>query len=240
MLTKNRNGLPAYQRIKGALHKSIESGELRSGDVVPSERELARTHQVSLMTARHALTSLASEGLVDRRQGIGTFVAAPKIHFNKLMSYTEQMASRGLTAKSKVLFSKIIENEEEAAAHLALPPRSSVIKLERQRHSGGEPFALETCYFRAAEFPDLLSAPLERESLFAFLERKYKVDIGYADEEIDATAADHRIANLLAIRCGEPLLRIRQVIYSTKGKAIMYVLGFYRSERHSLLVRRFR
>jgi len=48
----------------------------------------------------------------------------------------------------------------------------------------------------AAEFPDLLSAPLERESLFAFLERKYKVEIGYADEENDATAADHRIADL--------------------------------------------
>jgi len=160
------------------------------------------------MTARHALTSLEREGIVERRQGIGTFVAAPKIHFNKLMSYTGQMARRGLTAGCKVLSSKIIENEEEATAHLSLPPRSSVIKLERLRHNAGEPFALETRYFRAAEFPDLLSAPLERESLFVFLERKYKVDIGYADEEIDATAADRRIANLLGIPCREPLLRI--------------------------------
>jgi len=156
------------------------------------------------------------------------------------MSYTEQMASRSLTAGSKVLCSKIVTNEDEATAHLSLPPRSSLIKLERLRHGAGEPFALETCYLRAAEFPDLLSAPLERESLFAFLERKYKVEIGYADEEIDATAADHRIADLLAIPYGEPLLRIRQVIHSTAGKAIMYVLGFYRSERHSLVVRRFR
>lgn len=240
MPSKNRNGLPAYQRIQSDLRERIESGELLSGDVVASERDLARIHQVSLMTARHALTSLEREGIVERRQGIGTFVAAPKIHFNKLMSYTEQMAGRGLTAGSKVLFSKIIENEEGATAHLSLPPRSSVIKLERLRHNAGEPFALETCYFRAAEFPDLLSAPLERESLFVFLERKYKVDIGHADEEIDATAADRRIANLLGIPCREPLLRIRQVIYSTRGKAIMCVLGFYRSERHSLLVRRFR
>jgi GntR family transcriptional regulator len=192
------------------------------------------------MTARHALTSLEREGIVERRQGVGTFVAAPKIHFNKLMSYTEQMASRNLAAGAKVLFLKIINNEAEATARLSLPPRSSVIKLERLRHGAGKPFALETCYLRAAEFPDLLSAPLERESLFAFLELKYKVEIGYADEEIDATAADDRIAELLAIPYGEPLLRIRQVIYSTTGKAIMYVLGFYRSERHSLVVRRFR
>lgn len=240
MPPKNRNGLPAYQRIQNVLRRSIESGDLHPGDVVASERDLARVHQVSLMTARHALTSLEGEGIVERRQGVGTFVAAPKIHFNKLMSYTEQMASRNLAAGAKVLFLKIINNEAEATARLSLPPRSSVIKLERLRHGAGKPFALETCYLRAAEFPDLLSASLERESLFAFLELKYKVEIGYADEEIDATAADDRIADLLAIPYGEPLLRIRQVIYSTTGKAIMYVLGFYRSERHSLVVRRFR
>jgi GntR family transcriptional regulator len=90
------------------------------------------------------------------------------------------------------------------------------------------------------EFPNLLSAPLHRESLFKILERDYHVELGYADEEIDATAADARTADLLSIPRGEPLMRIRQLIYSTKGKAITYVLGFYRSDRHKLLIRRFR
>jgi GntR family transcriptional regulator len=240
MPSKNRNVLPAYQRIQSALCKRIKSGELHPGDVVASERDLARIHQVSLMTARHALTSLEREGIVERRRRIGTFVAAPKIHFNKLMSYTEQMASQGLTAGSKVLFAEIIDNTEEATARLSLPPRSKVVKLERLRHAAGESFAFETCYLSAIEFPDVLSAPLERESLFAFLVRTYRVDIAYADEQIDATAADRRIADLLAVPRGGPVLRIRQVIYSTKGKSIMYVLGFYRSDRHRLLVRRFR
>jgi GntR family transcriptional regulator len=66
------------------------------------------------------------------------------------------------------------------------------------------------------------------------------VELGYADEEVDATAADPRTAELLAIPRREPLLRIRQIIYSTKGKAVMYVLGFYRSDRHNLVIRRFR
>ncbi len=83
-------------------------------------------------------------------------------------------------------------------------------------------------------------APLGRESLFGILERNFKVELGYADEEVDATAADPRIAELLSIPRREPLLRIRQVIYSSKGKAIMYVLGFYRSDRHNLVIRRFR
>ena len=235
-----RNLLPAYQRIQSIIRKRIDSGQLQPGEAVPSERDLAKTHHVSLMTARHALAFLEREGLVERRRGIGTFVAPPKIHFNKLMSYTEQMAARSLTAGAKVLFAKIVDNENEAAARLSLPPNSGIIKLERLRHAADEPFALETCYLEAAEFPGLLEAPIARESLFGILEREYKMELHYADEEVDATAADPRIAELLAIPRREPLLRIRQVIYSTKGKAMMYVLGFYRSDRHNLVIRRFR
>ena len=234
------NALPAYQRIQSVIRKRINSGQLQPGDPVPSERDLAKTHQVSLMTARHALAFLEREGIVERRRGIGTFVAQPKIHFNKLMSYTEQMAARTLSAAAKVLFAKIVDNENEAAARLSLPPNSRIIKLERLRHASGEPFALETCFLNAAEFPGLVDAPVARESLFGILERDYKVELGYADEEVDATAADPRIAELLAIPRREPLLRIRQLIYSTRGKAIMYVLGFYRSDRHNLVIRRFR
>jgi len=234
------NGLPAYQRIQSVIRKRIESAQLHPGDPVPSERDLAKAHHVSLMTARHALASLEREGFVERRRGIGTFVAPPKIHFNKLMSYTEQMAARSLTAGSKVLFAKVVDNENEAAARLSLPPTSGILKLERLRHAAGEPFALETCYLSATEFAGLQNAPIGRDSLFGILERDFNVDLGYADEEVDATAADPRIAELLAIPKREPLLRIRQVIYSTKGKAIMYVLGFYRSDRHNLVIRRFR
>ncbi|MGA8309852.1 MAG: UTRA domain-containing protein, partial [Terriglobales bacterium] len=72
------------------------------------------------------------------------------------------------------------------------------------------------------------------------LEHDFGVELAHADEEVDATAADPRTAELLAVPRGAPLLRIRQVIYSTKGKATIYVLGFYRSDRHTLLIRRFR
>jgi len=240
---KNRTGrtaVPAYQRIQSSIRKRIEAGHLRPGDGVASERDLARIHQVSLMTARHALAFLEREGVVERRRGVGTFVAAPKIHFNKLMSYTEQMSGRGLSGGSKVLVAKLSDEEHEAAARLSLPPRTSLIKIERLRLAADEPFALEACYLPAADFPGLVSAPLGRESLFGILERDYRTNIAYADEEVDATTADTRSAELLGIPKRDPLLRIRQVIYSTKGRAIMYVLGFYRSDRHNLMIRRFR
>ena len=217
-----------------------EAGHLKPGDVVDSERELAKIHRVSLMTARHALTSLEREGVVERRRGAGTFVAPPKIHFNKLMSYSEQMASRGLVAGSELLCSKIIDYEPEIAARLAVTPNHRLVKVERLRHAANEPFALEVCYLSAEEFGGLVSAPLGKGSLFSILERDFGVELAHADEEVDATAADTRIAELLSVPRGTPLLRIRQVIYSTKGKATIYVLGFYRSDRHTLLIRRFR
>src|ERR1700747_646422 len=185
-----RNGTPAYKKIQNVIRKRIEGGHLKIGDAVDSERELARIHSVSLMTARHALAGLEREGIVERRRGAGTFVAAPKIHFNKLMSYTEHMSSRGLTPHSRILFAKVIEDEQEIAARLGLPAASRMVKIARLRLTGEEPFAQETCYLPAAEFSGLVNASLGRNSLFAALQRDYGVELAYADEEIDATAAD--------------------------------------------------
>ena len=67
MGSSEHNGTPAYQRIQGAIRTQIEAGELKPGDAVASERELARVHGVSLMTARHALAGLEHEGMVERR-----------------------------------------------------------------------------------------------------------------------------------------------------------------------------
>ena len=234
------DGVPAYQRIQGTIVKQLELGLLRPGDTVDSERELARIHRVSLMTARHALTALEREGLVIRRRGAGTFVAPPKIHFNKLMSYTEQMSGRGLAVSSKILSFGVIETEQEIAARLSLPATSRLIKVERLRLGGGEPFAIETCYLACNEFAHLTRSKLDRASLFSVLERDYALQIAHSDEEVDATIADAHTARLLAIPVGAAVLRIRQQIYSTKAKPALYALGLYRSDRHTLFIRRFR
>jgi len=232
--------MPAYQKIQRTIRQRIEAKQLRPGDAVSSERELAKIHDVSLMTARHALAGLEREGIVERRRGAGTFVAPPRIQFNKLMSYTEQMASRGLPPSSKVITAKIVEDEPEISARLGLGATSHMVKIERVRLTAEEPFALETCYLPATDFAELVHAPLARGSLFSKLENDYGVELAYSDEEVDATVAEGRVAQLLNLRAGAPLLRIRQVIYSSKTKPVIYVIGFYRSERHSLFIRRLR
>jgi GntR family transcriptional regulator len=234
------NGTPAYKRIQNAIVQLIENRQLQPGDAIWSERSLAKLYGVSLMTARHALSGLEREGVVKRVRGAGTFVAPPpRIQFNKLMSYTEQMSARGFSVHSKILcFAEM--DDPEVAARLCVPATRRFVKLQRLRFGGDEPFAIETCYLSADEFPGLTHKALSRGSLFSAVEREYGAKICYADEEIDATAADTHSSRLLSIRRGEPLMRIRQIIHSTEGKPIIYVLGLYRSERHALLIRRFR
>jgi GntR family transcriptional regulator len=240
MPTIRKNGTPAYKRIQAAILKRIERGELKPGDPVHSERLLARLHEVSLMTARHALVGLEREGLVERRHGAGTFVAAPKIHFNKLMSFSEQLAGRSLDPSSRVAGLKVVDDEHEIAARLALPGASRLLKLDRIRLGSDEPFAVETCYLSADDFRGLSRASVERGSLFTLLEKDYGVTIAHADEEVDATAADPDLAKQLSVPKGHPVLRIRQTIYSTQGRPIIYVLGMYRADRHMLRIRRYR
>ena len=235
--------VPAYQRIQGAIRKRIQAGELSPGDAVDSERELARTNGVSLMTARHALASLEREGLVERRRGVGTFVAPPKIHFNKLMSYTEQMAGRGLEARTVIVSCTSGIFNDEIAGRLALRLDTPLVMLERLRLSAESPVALETCYLSEEEFGGISDASLRAElqgSLFTTLKSRYGVELAHADEEVDATTADARLAELMNVPRGTPLLRIRQVIYATSNNPALYVLGLYLSGRHTLMIRRFR
>lgn len=240
MSSNGKKPIPAYQKIQGSIRGLIKAGRLKPGDAVASERELARLHSVSLMTARHALATLEQDGMVARRRGAGTFVAPPRIHFNRLIGFSEQMAARGLPASSKTLMAKLVTDEPEIASRLNLSPSATLVKVERLREGGNEPFSLETCYCSAARFAGLITAPLSRSSLFAILERDYNLQMAHADEEIDAIAAEPRIARIFGIPNGSPLLRIRQVIFSTAGRPEIYVFGIYRADRHTIAVRRFR
>lgn len=240
MTSTQVDSMPAYKRIQESIMDRIRAGELKPHQAVESERTLADLHSVSPMTARHALAELQREGVVERRPGAGTFVALPKIHFNKLTSFTEEMAGRNLSVCTKVLSLKIVDKEPGVAERLCLPPTSRLVKVERLRKGGDEPFAIETCYLSGAQFGALTRARLERGSLYSILEHQYGVELAYADEDVDAVVADPRTARLLAIQPGQPLLRIRQVIYSTKGKATIYGVCLNRADRHTLRIRRVR
>ena len=237
---RRKDAVPAYRRIHGDIRARIEAGALAPGDRVESERQLAGRYGVSLMTARHAMNVLEGDGLVERRLGSGTFVSPPRIHFNRLQSFSEQMTARGERARSRIVGAQILDDDLEAAARLGLPAGSRLVRLERVRLGGSEPFAFETTYLPEREFPDAARRVRASGSLFETLRRDYHVEPAYAEEEVDALSADARLAHLLDIPRGSPLLRIRQVLFGAGGRRVLYDVGIYRSERHALLIRRSR
>ena len=105
-LTIDRSShVPYYLQLKGALVEGIESGDWKSGDLIPSEAELGQTFGVSRTVVRQALNELSFEGLVVRQKGKGTFVAQPKIASRGLVQSLEgfygDMAERGVLPKRR-------------------------------------------------------------------------------------------------------------------------------------------
>ena len=166
-----------------AIQDRITRGTLRPGDAVSSERELARAHGVSLMTARTALTGLERQGVVERRRGAGTFVTVPNVDYNQLVSTTELIASRYFSVKSRVLCLRIVKDQPEIAARLGLQGDSLLVKLKRLRQVK-QALALEASYLAAEQFADLTTKPLDGDSLFSTLSNRYDLEIAYADEDV--------------------------------------------------------
>ena len=150
------------------------------------------------------------------------------------------MGSRGLPSQSKVLSLNVIDDNQDVAARLRQPFGSKLIKLERLRFGAGEPFALETGYLAYPTFKEIQKYQLERRSLYDIFQREYHLTLAHADEEVDATSADARSARHLQVPVGYPVLRMRQLLYATTGEPILYDIGLYRSDRHSLTIRRYR
>jgi DNA-binding GntR family transcriptional regulator len=95
---------------------------------------------------------------------------------------------------------KIVEDEAAVAARLGLPATSRLVNIERLRQTDEDAFALETCYLAASDFASLVNFPLGRVSLFGTLEHDFGVELAYADEEVDDTAAEAMWPNCLAFR----------------------------------------
>src|ERR1017187_950407 len=150
----------------------LQAHPLHPGDAVPSERELARVYEASLMTARHALGRWSGKGWWTGEGARRNVRSAAQDPLQPLGQLHRAMASRGLPARSRILCAGVVKGSRKGAARLALPANSRLVKVERLRQSGEQPFALESCNLLADEFAGLASLPVDGRSLFATLERE--------------------------------------------------------------------
>src|SRR3954470_2138255 len=123
---------PLYFQLREALLREIREQGLKTGDRLPTEQEIERAYGVSRATIRQALAALEHEGVVRRVQGLGTFVASPKIrHVPRLQSFTELARSQGFVPSHRMLSSSLEPLTGDLAEELGVPAGSTGRHLVR-------------------------------------------------------------------------------------------------------------
>ena len=140
---------PLYVQLMDLIEEDIRSGRYHPGDRLMTENEMAETYDISINTVRRAIGELIDKGLVERKQGKGTFVTKPKFERNmrKLQSFTEMCQQVGVTAGGKMLENKIVIVDEKMARRLEIPAGSRVVFISRVRFADSEPVVIENNYF---------------------------------------------------------------------------------------------
>jgi len=226
---------PLYRQIKEFMIRSLEAGEWNPGDAIPSEGELAARFNVSQGTVRKAIDEMASENLLIRRQGKGTFVAShddPRSFYRFLRLVPDD--GNVEHAVSVPLSCATEKAGGEVAAVLGIRVGDPVIHVERLLRFNGEPVVLDQIYLIAELFPDLTLERLNNEdrSLYSLFENDFGVRMIRAEERLRAVAADQYISGLLTVTEGAPLSLVERTAYSYGNKPVEWRRGFYCTDRH--------
>ena len=229
---------PLYQQIKGLILNSLRLGEWKPGEVIPSEMELATRFRVSQGTVRKAIDELASENLLVRRQGIGTFVAthaAQQVQFRflKLVPDIGTPGSEG-PAQREIIECRRTRASADIARALALRTGDAVLQVRRVLNFSGTPTILEDIWLPATAFKGLTAERLinDQGPMYALFETEFNVRMVRAEEKIRAEPATGGLEKLLKVAHGTPLLSVERIAYTYKDVPMELRRGYYRTDTH--------
>jgi GntR family transcriptional regulator len=206
------------------------------GAAIPSERQLSVDLEVSRLTVRAALDELVREGYLVRRQGAGTFVAAPKVAKGMdVSSFSEDMRSRGLTPASRTLELKVIPAGARLGRLLHVSPSEPVVSARRLRLADGEPMAIELLNARAALIPGLTAADLEQNSFYELLVERYGIEIAGGTQTVEPTVTNDDESAALGVPLHSPALLFERITRTAGGEVIEFTSSTYRGDRYRLV-----
>lgn len=229
---------PLYQQIKGLILQSLQVGEWKPSEAIPSEMDLAARFRVSQGTVRKAIDELAAENLVVRRQGKGTFVATHaeqqvQYRFLKLLPDKGDVSIEG-PAQRHIVGCKPVRASAEVAHALGLHTGDSVIEARRVLSFGGVPTILEDIWLPGQAFKGLTATQMAHYPgpTYAMLELDFGVRMVRAEEKIRALLPDEHQAALLHIAPSTPLLSVERLAYTYNDVPMELRRGLYRTDTH--------
>lgn len=245
-----------YRDVHEAVTRLVEDLTARSQAKLPSERELAARLGVSRTTVRRALGDLEARGVLRRVQGRagGAFLndvqpAAPtpaetpdagpqrKVErsLNRVTSIPAMLEAQGFSVGTRLVSASLEHPPHPVADFLGVDVTELVASILRVRFADGDSLSLERMYVSAARFPSLLESSLQG-SLYDLFEQRFGVRVGLVEETIEAAAAPHRVAALLGLAEGDPLLRLVRRALDSDGRPFEYSVDLFRSDRTRLTV----
>jgi GntR family transcriptional regulator len=229
---------PLYQQIKSLILNSLRAGEWKPGEAIPSEMDLAARFRVSQGTVRKAVDELASENLLLRRQGRGTYVATHaeqqvQFRFLKLVPDSGTRGSEG-PAQRDIIECKRGRASADVARALALRTGDTVLQVKRVLSFGGTPIILEDIWLPAAPFKGLTAQRLANYQgpMYALFETEFNVRMVRAEEKIRAIPASDLHEELLKVKQGMPLLSVERTAYTYRDEPMELRRGYYRTDTH--------
>lgn len=229
--------MPLYHQIEQVVLDRIGAEE-SLGKMLPSEMDLMTMFGVSRATARRTYENLVAKGLIERRRALGTRVIGREIteDLGRLKSYTEEMQLKGLHVSTKVLEAGWHVPETAVRRKLGLGKRERTLLLRRLRGTS-EFFPI---VLLRSEIPARFGIRPSEDfsgSLYRLIEEKYRIPIGWADEEIRVARASRQEARLLGLRAGDGVLVIERVTRTRDERPLEYVRGVYHPEHYTFSIR---
>jgi GntR family transcriptional regulator len=218
-------GSPQHHQLFLIVRDGIHTGRYQSGKTLPSEGELARLFGVSRITVRAALATLEAEGLIERRQGIGTFVtsgAAPlplNAAMSDVLTHMQEVSRR--TKVQVIEFGKVLP-PAHILAQFGAPPETPFMRAVRVRHSKLQPVMLLTTFLPLDIGERFSATDLEQNSLGALLKRS-GVHLASGEQVVTATLAEPIVARQLDVNVGAPLLLIKRLHFDAHRRPVQYL-----------------
>ncbi len=230
---------PLSHQLIEILRDVILRGNYKAGQPFFSENELAEKYGVSRTTVREATSRLVYEGLLRRERGKGIFVTKPRIHeeSTSLLSYTEEIISRGMKPGSQLVEIQVDIPPWRIGNILQLNKDNKIIRLKRIRLADGEPMAVQISHLPYTLCPEIYQGGYDwnTQSLAVALE-----DLGLkmvrATQRVCSSAADKENASLLNITQGQPLMVVERTCFLKDNTPIEYATIHNRGDRWDFIM----
>lgn len=235
-MLKTSRPRPLYEQIKGVLQHEIES-KMKPGDTLPTEADLEKRFRVSRITIRRAMDELASEGLIVRRQGLGTFVRELRItqDLSQLVGWSAAMRQMGYEPRTMTTEMELITPGDDLRSALALGPSQRAVRVHRLCSVDDEPICLITNYLAEGLLPDLMQTGLVNDSMKATLSAHQIVPVRVQDI-VEARSATEREAEQLRVEPGSPLLQVTSLSFDASGQPTLISVVSSRADKYRYTV----